>query len=415
MSSQDNAIDKLIAVAVFSADEHEKTQARRNIRKLAKENGVYPSSIYNFYSAIGNNKVKNNFTVPAINIRALTYDTARIIFRIMKKQSIGPLIFEIARSEMQYTDQRPDEYGVSVLAAAIKEEYQGPVFLQGDHFQLNAKKYKTDPNTEIKNITSLIDEAIAAWFFNIDIDASTLVDLSKPLFDEQQQINYTVTAQLTDHIRNKQPADVTISIGGEIGHIGGKNSTPEELIAFMEGYKKLIGNQVGICKISVQTGTTHGGIPLSDGRMAEVNIDFNVIAKIGDVAKKRYYLGGVVQHGASTLPPELFDEFPKHQTLEIHLATGFQNIVYERLPKKLLAEINTWVEENCNNEWEDGWTKEQFIYKLRKKALGPFKKRMWDLTTEQKEPIVTKLREQFSMLFEKLSVHNTKDILAKYV
>ncbi|MBI4079432.1 MAG: class II fructose-bisphosphate aldolase [Candidatus Levybacteria bacterium] len=408
-------IDVLVHKAVFAESDKEKQQARKKIRKLAKEQNILPASIHNFYTAIGTNTISHNFTVPAINIRALTYDTARVIFSLMIQQNIGPVIFEIARSEIGYTAQRPDEYAIVVLAAAIKEGYKGTVFLQGDHIQFSARRYKEEPQEETEKIIALVDEAIDAQFFNIDIDASTLVDLSKTPFDLQQKANYIVTAALTDHIRKKQPKDMVISIGGEIGHIGGKNSTPEDLVAFMEGYKKLIGQKIGISKISVQTGTTHGGIPLSDGHMAEVKIDFDVIAKIGDLAKTRYKLGGVVQHGASTLPPELFGEFPKHNALEIHLATGFQNIVYDGLPKELLSEMYAWVEENCNNEWEEGWTKEQFIYKLRKKALGPFKKRMWELPSEQKEPIIARLREQFVMLFEKLNVFNTRDLLTLYV
>ena len=45
---------------------------------------------------------------------------------------VRALIFEIARSEIGYTGIRPAEYAASIRAAAIKEGYQGPLFLQGD-------------------------------------------------------------------------------------------------------------------------------------------------------------------------------------------------------------------------------------------------------------------------------------------
>ena len=85
----------------------------------------------------------------------------------------------------------------------------------------------------------------------------------------------------------------------------------------------------GISKISVQTGTTHGGVPLADGSVAKVKLDFETLEKLSAAARADYGLAGAVQHGASTLPDEAFDRFPATGTAEIHLATGFQNIVYD--------------------------------------------------------------------------------------
>ena len=89
------------------------------------------------------------------------------------------MIFEIARSEIDYTRQRPEEYTCAVTAAAIKTGYRGPLFIQGDHFQVGAKKYAKDPEAEVKAVKDLIWEAIDAGFYNIDIDTSTLVDLAE--------------------------------------------------------------------------------------------------------------------------------------------------------------------------------------------------------------------------------------------
>jgi fructose/tagatose bisphosphate aldolase len=338
----------------------------------------------------------------------------KAILKLMIKHSIGPVVFEISRSEMEYTDQKPDEFAVAVFAGAIKEGYKGPVFMQGDHFQFSAKKYKEDQTSEMNRIKDLIKESIAADFQNIDIDGSTLVDLSKPTLNEQQVENYKVTAELTGFIRSLETKG-TISVGAEIGHIGDKNSTPEDLEAFMEGYLKLIGDKIGISKVSVQTGTSHGGIPLADGTIAKVNLDFNVIENVGKLAREKYHIGGVVQHGASTLPNELFSEFPKHKTLEIHLATGFQNIIFDNMNTLLREEIYKWILENCKAEWEKDWNQEQFIYKLRKKSIGPFKEKLWYMPDIEKLPIVNALEKQLLYLFEKLNVLNTRGALLPYV
>ncbi len=277
---------------------------------------------------------------------------------------------------MGYTNQQYDEFAITVLAAAIKEGYRGPIFLQADHVQVNAPRYQEDPASELQTMKHLIKEAMEAGFQQIDIDASPHVALSKATLAEQQAENSIVTAALTDYIRSLETQG-TISIGGEIGHIGGKNSTPEELEAFLAGYESALGKHIpGLSKISVQTGTSHGSIPLPDGRIAEVDLDFSVLERTGRVARDTYHPGGVVQHGASTLPIDVFDQFPRHKTLEIHLATGFQNIIYDQMPEALREYIHLWVEHHCQDECQAGWTKEQFLYTTRKKAFGPFKQEL---------------------------------------
>ncbi len=401
-------IDELIYSAIFSPDETAKKSSRTSIRKLAEEKGIKLASINDLYMSIGQGKV-SGFTVPAINVRTLTYDLVRQVFQIMKEKKVGPVIFEIARSEIKYTEQQPDEYTVSVLAAAIKENYVGPVFVQGDHYQFSAKNFSANKQDEIDKIKELIKKSIDAGFYNIDIDASTLVDLSKTELIEQQRNNYEMTALLTEYIRSIQPKEVVISIGGEIGHIGGVNSNVADFETFMDNYLKLIKdkNLVGVSKVSVQTGTSHGGIPLPDGTIAEVKLDFNVLKSITESARSKYKIGGSVQHGASTLPNDLFHNFPTYNTLEIHLATGFQNIVYDHMDPKLKQEIYEWLKVNCKDEQKEGQTEDQFLYKTRKKALGPFKNKIWTQEAKYKDETLAALKTQFEYLFTQLNLFNT--------
>jgi len=411
-------IDNLVYTAVFGSEE-EKKAARWLIRAIALELDVVPASIHDLYvNGMAKEEIGKWFTVPAMNIRGMTYDVMRQIFKVAVKEDMGAFILEIAKSEIGYTDQRPAEYTACALAAAIKEGFRGPVFIQGDHFQFNAKKYAEDPEKELENIKALTKEAIEADFYNIDIDPSTLVDYSKETLKEQQYHNYLNTAKMTAFIREIEPEGVTVSVGGEIGHIGGKNSTPEEFEAFMEGYLETLkeyGNYAGISKISVQTGTEHGGVPLPDGSVAEVKLDFSVLEKIGEVARKKYSMAGAVQHGASTLPDELFHKFPEVKTAEIHLATGFQNIIYDHLPEEFKNEIYNWLKTELKNEWKEGWTEQQFIYKTRKKGFGKFKKEFWNLPEEVKAPMMKALEEKFRFLFEQLNAFGTKEIVEKYV
>ncbi|MBU1906054.1 MAG: class II fructose-bisphosphate aldolase, partial [Candidatus Omnitrophica bacterium] len=322
-------VEKIILELIMSDDIEVKKKLAKKIKDIAYKKGVYPSSIHEFYMARGRGEF-NGCTVPAINLRSMTYDLAKAIFRVAIKNNSAAFIFEIAKSEMGYTAQVPIEYTSCILAAAVKEGYSGPVFVQGDHFQANAKKYSENPDKEIKGLEALISDSIDAGFYNIDIDSSTLVDLSKPSIKKQQYLNYEVCAKLTQFIRQIQPRGIEVSVGGEIGEVGSKNSTAEDLRAFMEGFKeRLRKGRTGISKISVQTGTSHGGVVLPDGSIAKVSIDFDTLKVLSEVARKEYAMAGAVQHGASTLPAEAFHKFAECETAEVHLATQFQNMIFE--------------------------------------------------------------------------------------
>src|SRR3989442_10595277 len=384
------AMDELVRQAVFGAPD-ERDQARWLIWEIGQQAGVRPASIHDLYLARGRGEVPP-FTTPAMNIRVLSYDAARAIFRAARRFDVGALICEIARSEIGYTEQRPVEYVAVMTAAALREGFTGPLFIQGDHVQVNAKKYAADPDAEMAAVRALVEEELAAGFYNIDVDTSTLVDLSKPTLEEQQRVNFERAAEMTKFIRDREPEGVTVSVGAEIGEVGGKNSDVHELRAFMDGYistLKRLGKYIGISKISVQTGTSHGGVVLPDGSIAKVQLDLEALQALSRDARTKYGIGGAVQHGASTLPPDAFGNFPKCEAIEIHLATNFQNIVFDhpKLPAELRRELQEWVKAECKDEWKKGDTEEQFYYKSRKKAIGPFKRRMWDLPADVRAAI----------------------------
>jgi fructose-bisphosphate aldolase, class II len=410
--------ETLARASAFGADA-DRAEARWLIWETALALGIFPASINALYMGRGKGQVPTTFTVPAINLRVMSFDAARAAFRAAKERKMSALIFEIARSEMTYTDQRPAEYSASMLAAAIAENWKGPVFIQGDHFQVSSKKYATAPDAEIKAIQELIQEAIQAGFYNIDIDTSTMVDLSKTTIPEQQAVNSKLAADFTAYIRKVQPKGVEISVGGEIGEVGGHNSTEEEMRAYVSLYKeelqKMDPKAVGLSKISIQTGTSHGGVVLPDGKIAQVAVDFNTLKHLSEVARSAFGMGGAVQHGASTLPEDAFQKFPENQTCEVHLATNFQNMAFDHLPDDLRKEVVEWVKVNCADERKEKDTEEQFIYKARKKAVGPFKLKFWDMKPENRTALQKAWEKQFGFLFDQLKVANTQEVVAKFI
>lgn len=415
-------IDDLIFGAVFEADEELRDACRWAIWAASQELGCGSASIYELYRARGRGEFPaRQFTMPALNLRATAYLSAQQAFTAALQRDAGTVIFEIAKSEMAYTDQRPAEYTAAVLAAAIKTGWPGPVFLQGDHFQFNLAKWNANHEAELEALRSLTREAVSGGFLNIDIDSSTLVDLSRPTAPDQQHVNAENTAELTRLIRQLEPDGVTISIGGEIGEVGKENSTEEELRAYLDAYRYALGTDAGglagIAKVSIQTGTSHGGVPLPDGTIASVKIDFDTLQRLSTVARDEYGLAGCVQHGASTLPDEAFHHFPSAGAAEIHLATGFQNIMFDQagLPPELHREMMAWVETNCADERAPDQTQEQFVYKSRKKAIGAFKRELWTLPDAAASQIADNLRAKFGQLFDELGIRDTRALVERFV
>jgi fructose/tagatose bisphosphate aldolase len=413
-----DGIRDLAWTAAFSTDEAAVELARWIVWESSQATGARSASIQELYAARGRGDVAG-FTVPAINIRAQTFDMARVVYEAAAAHDVGAVICELARSEQTYTYQRPVDYATSVLAGAIAAGWRGPVFLQGDHYQFNAKKFGADPEAMTEEIRRACRLAVDAGYRNIDIDASTLVDLGQGSVEEQQRTNFEITAEMTALIRSLEDDGVAISVGGEIGEVGKENSNEAELRAFLDGFRAELDRRasgaLGVSKVSVQTGTSHGGVVLPDGTVGSVAVDFDVHARLGDVARREYGIAGTVQHGASTLPDELFHRFRDVETAEIHLATGFQNALYEHpaFPASLIDQIEGWCHDNAADERKADQTDAQFVYTTRKKALGPFKRQLWDL--ESRDEILHTQRAKLVFLFEQLGVVGSRAMVDRHV
>ncbi|MBW8772786.1 MAG: aldolase, partial [Gemmatimonadetes bacterium] len=105
------------------------------------------------------------------------------------------------------------------------------------------------------------------------------------------------------------------------------------------------------------------------------------------------------------------------ETCEIHLATNFQSLIFDhpKLPAPLRKKMYDWLDENAQSEKKAGDTPEQFYYKARKKAIGPFKKECWGLPADVRAAIGNDLQKTFTFLFDQLKVNGTADLVRKTV
>jgi hypothetical protein len=229
----------------------------------------------------------------------------------------------------------------------------------------------------------------------------------------QQRDNYTLTAELTAFIRAHQPGGITIGVGGEIGDQASANSPEADLRAFLEGFQRGLGEHVpGLSKVTVQTGTLKGGLLLPDGRVASIALDFGALLRLSQVARE-YGLAGAVQHGASTLPPSAFFKFIQSQTAEIHLATDFQNSLFEHpaLPYGLRREMYAYLDAQHAGRRRPDESAAQFYYRERKRALGPFKEQLWALGEDVRGYIREAWQQRLTFLFDQLNVAGTRELV----
>ena len=381
--------------------------------------GIYSASMHRLYRAVARRKVPNTFTVPAMNIRTLTFDLVVLAFQLARERNAGAIIFEIARSEIGYTGQSPEQYAATIMAAAIAAGWTGPVFLQGDHFQVSAGRYKADQGAEIGAVEDLIRRAVLKGrFLNIDVDMSTLVDLDRSTLREQQNPNAFWTAHMLRLIRSIQPEGINISVGAEIGEVGGVNSTPADLAAFMAEFNYIMstGNHqrpiAGPSHMSIQDGTTHGGVPLPDGTIAQVMLDLDVLRQLGVRARRDHDMV-VVQHGFSTLPAAAFGLLREAGATECHLATGIQVAALKNIPMGLRKEMMRWLLENKGGPKADQ-TEEQWWHINAKHALGKFADRIWSMPEWNRDQAVSAVKALMSTIFDAFNIQNTRPLVERF-
>ncbi len=406
-------LDTVVFNAYFSTPDV-RMECVELIKKASQEGGVRSESLLPVYVKRGKGEL-GGFTVPALNVRLMPYDFMRCVLRMARETDTGLFVFEIARSEISYTDQPPSLYAAAAMAAALREGYRYPIFLQGDHFQVNPSKFAEDPGAEKEAICNLIREAVNGGMKNIDIDCSTVVHENASSPEEEQALNAELTAYFTQFIRSLDKGD-GVNVGGEIGEIGKRNSTPEDFHAFMKRFAEHLGASEpyrGISKISVQTGTRHGGFILPDGSVARVSVDFNTLRDISRIAREEYGMAGAVQHGASTLPVDLFDKFPEVETAEIHLATQFMNMIFDsqHFPEELREDLRKVTFEIRGHVRERYETDEQFLMSNRKFAIKYLAEDVWRLSDDVKNAILEELCAYLHQVFTRLRVINTRKIV----
>ncbi|MCO5173714.1 MAG: class II fructose-bisphosphate aldolase [Trueperaceae bacterium] len=339
--------------------------------------GVAPAPVGTVYRALAEGRIAP-LTVPAFNVRGLTFDVVSAIYRRATEQDAAGVMFELAPSEAAVADQSFAQYAALVCAAAAVTGYRGPVLVQGDHFSV-------EEAADAVRVESLARDALASGFLQIDLDAAALAEEGASAAARQGR-NAAVTAGLMARLAPHAPAGTIF--GGEVGEIGGANTTPEELDVFVDLVRRHAGAAAGLFgKVSVQTGTRHGGVTDAAGRKARMPLDTGLARELADVARAKG-LPGIVQHGASTLQRDQFAALPGCGVVEVHLATNLQDLVFDSpaFPPELRAELVAAALGSSVGAAERGadtsGVGDQLFRQRRWSLWGPFKRRLLDLPAE---------------------------------
>jgi hypothetical protein len=397
-----------------------KAERIRAVVERAAVAEVYPASIGPIYRALAAGAIPP-LSVPAINLRGLTYDLARAIWRAAKDADAGPVIFELAPSESRTGRQGFEEFAALILVAALREGYRGPVFLQVDHFQID----RDDPQ-DSSEFRSWCSQSIAAGMQQVDFDASGLC-AAAPAPSAQAACAQATAAAVTFHHSLTRTAGRSVRprhdpvYGAEVGEIGGANTTVDDLREFMAAYRIAPAGTPPLGKISVNTGTTHGGLIDADGRPGPMPLDLPLLADLATVARREYGLPGVVQHAASTLSHGQLAQLPAAGVCEVHLATGIQNLVFDH--PRFNADLRARMQEellDTHDEAEgrelsgtEDWTPTQRFYSGRWTSWGQFKRELWDLPEEERAALRASLVDWCVPIFTALQIAGRAHLLAQ--
>lgn len=404
----------------FNASVNEDVEVKQSaigwIVAIAENMNIKSGSNSDFY----NKKKKGEhqfFTVPAVNARMVTFHMVRAALKAFKSLKLPHIIFELAISEVGYTGQQKDEYAAVVKAAYISLGLRdSQVFLQADHYQLNPKNYAEDKDKETKRIQDAIVKALENGVYNIDIDTSKFEGVDPNKSDRENQMeNARLTAELLHFIRQYEKQNnlpQVVSVGGEVGEVGGGNTRYPQVNAYLELLKeeldKLGGSDLkGLDKVSINVGSAHGGVLGPDGKpLDNVPLDFQ--------AHHDLYMKGKdpmdpdshvlsVQHGASTLPKSYFSLFPAMHIAEVHLATGFQNVVWDVLESEdndLFTQMKKMVFDKFGEKIAKHKTEAIGFVKERKRVTEFVKREL--LVSHTVDTMENELEKEFTTLFYSL-------------
>ncbi|MGB3346755.1 MAG: class II fructose-bisphosphate aldolase [Candidatus Humimicrobiia bacterium] len=337
------------------------------------------------------------------------------------KEADSAIIFEIAKSEIGYTDQSPEEYVNYVKEIADRINFNTPYCIHGDHITIP----ENTPEA-IKSAEEIVKKEVEAGFTSFAIDASHNFDLNAELTREQLADNIKITTRIAKLIeklmaeKGKKREDYGLEVEvGEIGKIDPETgeqelTTVDEAVTFI---KALNENGVYPDLIATNNGTVHGNIYDEEGNIIPIlGID---AVRTREIASSIAPLGvKIAQHGITGTPLKLIHKLIDAGIVKGNVATNFQDIAIENMSPELAKRMADWTMKNYAEKVRAKKPKisdREIIGKNIKYAIKVFKHEIEEIDDEYKQKISDASKKSATEFIEAFNGKGSGQIVKDYI
>ena len=312
------------------------------------------------------------------------------------KELDAAVLFEIARSEIGYTGQTPQEFYDRITGIAGELDFNTPYAIHGDHITI-----KDNTPESIDSARKLIDAEVAAGFTSYAIDASHNFNFDGKNEREQLADNIAITVELADLIPNEACLEVEV---GEVGRTNADGTKKLTTVAEADAFISALHEQgVKPDLLAINNGTIHGNIFDAEGNIVEqVGIDIDRTKAIADAIAPLEVR--IAQHGITGTPLRLMHLLIEAGIAKGNVGTNWQNVYIENLPGEMRNKMEEWTlasdEAAKMKAKKPQMSKKELIAKNIKFSTKIYKDELLSISGEYKERIDSATREGALAFFE---------------
>jgi hypothetical protein len=392
---REERIDALVYNAMFQPSERVRYFLSWLIRQVAAGNAIYPASLQGLYTAAARGQTPT-LTLPAISLRVMTYAGGRAAFRAARETGAGALAFNLDAAAKPA--QSPLDYATCLLAAALREGYEGPLFLQANFLHERPMADEPAHSDELERLKELVEEALNEAFFNLELDATRMENLTLPDLSAQEQACYADCAELASFVRQTEPGGVGSAIGIQFNSRGDPEHRVQRLRAFMTGFEteftSRAGHVPGISKFNLNI---------------RGKVDLDIAADFAEVARREYWLPTSVSMDSAAMPDDVIEAVADLPFVGAHLGSRLEDRILDHLafPGQLRQAMQHWIDTTYGEAHQPGEGDEDFYRAMRPLAYEQFKREMWDLPRQTQEAIMADLQTGLVEDIKRLKVEDS--------
>ncbi|MCX5677728.1 MAG: hypothetical protein NTY76_01285, partial [Candidatus Omnitrophica bacterium] len=211
----ERTVDYLALTAGLSGDSDTRAAAQTLLDELAASFNFKFGSSSDLNMFAGEGKEKNLYyatIIPVFNGTTAMYDKLRDSFKAVKESQKEAIMLELAMSKTRASREELSIFTASIIAAAIREGYEGLIFVQGDHYQVSGEGLV---ERELRGVAGPLRQAILdAGGASIDIDTGIYPKLLKAGDKDAIETVLGVKDNVVDQYLNRHP-ELVKDLSGE--------------------------------------------------------------------------------------------------------------------------------------------------------------------------------------------------------